>query len=148
MSKHLSITDMTRDEMVLAIARGYTKHTTDEIDDIITLAQELEISYVACEEMEWSVKVWLSIFAPDAGTVFCGYEVKSAVDLAGFMFANGYYKTVGSGTGGECREIYPVTTWKKWLKSNRKYLAELKAKYEYAKIDMISQAENVNWWAA
>lgn len=148
MSQHISITDMTHDAMTLAIARGYTKHTVAEIDDIITLAQELEISYVACEEMEWSVKVWLSIFAPDAGTEFAKYEVRSAVELAGFMFTNGFHMTVGSGTGGECREIYPVTTWKKWLKGNRKYLAELKAKYEYAKFDMISQATNVNWWAA
>lgn len=147
MSKHISITDMTRDEMEKAIARGFTKHTANEIDDIITLAQELEISYVACDEMEWSVKVWLSIFAPDAGNEFAKYEVQSAVELAGFMFTDGFHMTVGSGTGGECREIYPVTTWKKWLKSNRKYLAELKVKYEFAKYDMISQSQSVNWWA-
>lgn len=146
--KHLTISDMTRDQITDAIARGYTKHTAAEIDDIITLAQELDISYVACEEMEWSVNVWLKIHAPDAGGMFAKYEVKSACDLVTFMVENGFYMTVGSGTGGECREIYPVTTWKKWLKANRKYLAELKAKYEFAKIDMISQAENVNWWAA
>lgn len=123
-----------------------TRYTADDTDKIVAVYNELNLMAAVTEEMEFAAHVWLAVYAPDAGSLFSQYEVRSAVDLCYLMIDEHFGFDTSSGSGGS--EKYPLSTWKRWIKEHKVYQAKLKAAFEYAKVDMISQATNVNWWAA
>jgi hypothetical protein len=146
MSKHITPSDITAAEIARSHAYGLTHYTEADADKVYAVAAQLDIYSVATEELENSIRVWLDVFAKDWNTIYAAYEVKSAVELGAFMMSNNVAGNLNTKTGGS--EMYPLTTWNKWIKEHKAYQKELKARYEYARHDMISQAMNVNWWVA
>lgn len=123
-----------------------TRYTVADADTIINLANELSLQAAITSELEFVIQVWLAVNAPDANTLYSKYEVQSAVNLAAIINTESVSYDVGTKSGGH--EIYPLSNWKKWIKEHKAYQAKLTAAFEAAKIDMISQASNVNWWAS
>lgn len=145
MNKPLTPADITATEIARSHAYGLTRYTEADADKVYSIAAQLDIASVATEELELWVRAWLDLFAPDWNSLYAGYEVRSAVELGAFMTTNNCAGNLNTKTGGS--EKYPLTNWKKWTTEHQKYQAVLKAKFEAARTDMISQATNVNWWA-
>lgn len=121
-----------------------TRYTPADADTIRAVAVELDMLATIYGGLVLSAQVWLAVNAPDALTIYAKYEVESAVKLAAAIFENSAYSTTTK-TGGY--EKYPISTWRTWIGKNKRSIAKLQAAFDYAKVDMISQAQNVNWWA-
>jgi hypothetical protein len=125
---------------------GLTRYTVADTDKIVAAYNELNLAATVTEAMELAAMTWLAVYAPNAGDIFAGYEVQSACELHALMVNEGFGFNSASKSGG-C-ETYPLSVWKKWAKDHKQYQAKLQAAYDYAREDMVSQATNVNWWAA
>ena len=140
----LTLSVITVDEIARNAKYSLTRYSSADADKVIAVAQKLEAADVATHELESVVTAWLDKNAPDWNSLYVKYEVQSAVELGEFMNSHSACGNVSMKTGGS--ELYPLSVWNKWIKEHSKYQAELKARWECAKIDMISQAQNVNWW--
>lgn len=145
MSKQITLQNIISTEIAHNASYGLTRYTADDADKVYAVAAQLEIASVATEELEYSIRVWLDVFAKDWNSLYAAYEVKSAVELGAFMITSSVCSNLNTKTGGS--EMYPLSTWKKWTKEHQQYQAELKARFEYAQKDMVSQSVRVNWWA-
>jgi len=125
------------------VSYNLTKHAPADADTISVIANQLNTLATEYEVLTVAAATWLEANAPEAMTIFAKYEVQSAVELANAMIENSAYSTATK-TGGF--EKYPLSTWRVWIGKNKRAIAELKAAFDYAKVDMISQAVNVNWW--